>query len=61
MLPTRTGCWVTYLELLDLKSILKTVQLLNRLDTFGMELVAACAEDVLDDVTVLKGIVNGLT
>jgi hypothetical protein len=44
-----------------LKSILKTVQLLNRLDTFGMELVAACAEDVLDDVTVLKGIVNGLT
>jgi hypothetical protein len=43
-----------------LKSILKTVQLLNRLDTFGMELVAARAEDVLNDTTILKGIVDGL-
>jgi hypothetical protein len=43
-----------------LEGILKTVQLLNRLDRFGMELVATRAEDVLDDMTILKGIIDSL-
>ena len=36
------------------------VQLLDGLESLGMELIAACAEDVGDDVAALEGIVDGV-
>jgi hypothetical protein len=37
---------------------LQAVQLLDGAETSGMELIAACAEDILDDVTVLQGVID---
>jgi len=37
---------------------LEAVKLLHRADAAGVEFIAAGAEDVLDDVTVLKCIVD---
>lgn len=37
---------------------MEVVKLLDRLEAFGMVLIAACAEEVLDKVTVLESIVD---
>lgn len=43
---------------LKLQGTLEIVQLLDRPETLGMVLIAACAEHILDKVTILKSIVH---
>jgi hypothetical protein len=41
-----------------LEGTLEVVKLLYRLEAFGMELIAACAEEILDEVAILESIVH---
>lgn len=52
------GTKVVVHNALDLESVLKIVQFLDRLDASGVELIASGAEDILDDVAILESIIN---
>jgi hypothetical protein len=43
---------------LELQSTLQVVQLLHGLETPGVILITACAEQVLDKMTILKSIIH---